>query len=107
MKKLMTLILLSSIFSSGCVSLGNRTFVDWEANSLRTREGVLLTVVGNPRVTCYSVFKYSSNVETPYVIADGYFVRIESGTRILVVDEFGKNYAYVRADGDNYCILRR
>lgn len=62
---------------------------------LAFNDGRTTNVIGNPLIACYT--KY--NVK----IADGYMVRIEDG--YLIVDQFGKDYIYVKNGGGNYCIL--
>jgi hypothetical protein len=98
MKKLLPLLFLLT----GCASFNYR-IVGWynieapdPSSTVLLNNGQRVTIIGNPRITCYT--KY--NVE----LADGYFVKIER--EYLVVDEFGKNYAYIQNnDLGNYCNL--
>jgi len=97
MKKLLPLLLLLT----SCASLNYR-IVGWynvdapdPSSKVLLNNGQWVTIVGNPRISCYN--------RKGTVIADGIFVRIQNG--YLVVDEFGKNYAEIKNGAGNYCSL--
>jgi len=95
MKKLLVL----SLLLTGCASVKYRV-VGWygvstdTANHVMLENGKVATIVGNPRITCYTDYGH--------LLADGYFVNLFGG--YLVVDQFGKDYVWLN-DSGNYCVL--
>lgn len=78
------LILLPILFLfSGCASV---RFVTVEKGCVVTQNHEAVSIIGNPRFTCY---------KEGNLIADGYFVQYNSNGTILI-DDFG--YGYISVD---------
>lgn len=94
MKKIIPLLFLFV----GCVSLPFRITGWKDGQRVSFNNGQTATIIGNPRISCYSKFGYK--------IADGYFVQVNRWGD-LIVDEFGKKYVWISGDKaeGNYCLL--
>jgi hypothetical protein len=96
MKKL---FIVSLFLFSGCVSLPLR-ISGW--SDISNREYLTnnnpINIVGNPELTCYN--------KNNQLIADGYFVKITNKNK-LEIDEFGKDYVYLRNNIGNYCYFSK
>lgn len=91
MRKLLAAAVLLCL--TGCVSLGSRPRLVKDADTKEPGQfkiaGNVVTIVGNPVLTCYRVFGNDQ-----VVIAEGYFV-YEDSDGSLLIDEFGKDFVVV------------
>ena len=96
------LLIAASLLLVGCATF-NHKLVYWpDHDSIRTVDGQVINIVGNPHITCYN--------KTGALLADGIFVRVNDDhctgdCTYIIVDEFGKDYVQVRNDQHNYCVL--
>jgi hypothetical protein len=99
MKKL--LFLLPLFILTSCASINYRV-VGWyspaptdSTNQVLLENGQFVTIVGNPRLSCYT--RYDEE------LADGIFVKVQDG--FIVVDEWGTRFVWIPNNLGNYCIL--
>lgn len=91
MKRILLLLL---PLLTGCATL-NPDITHWKNDFIVNADGRRVNIIGNPPIRCYNAYNR--------LLADGLFVKVEGN--YVVVDQWGKGYAWIEDGDGNHCIL--